>query len=523
MEGRTPVSTVLPQGTLLEDEFDGLSATPFGTVSARQTRSAAAPSSEYAIAAEGRSVPDWIAHSIALRRMVLTLLPIVLCDAFALAAAGLLVQLSLARLYPPAAQLVGRGAPFALLLLIAAYWLHDLYSEVWAHPVVEFRQLTHVSTVGLLAAAAGGFLAPPFAVWCLSAWLVVLIMVPLFRNLVRQICSHHRWWGYPTLVIGAGENADAVARILLAVPRSGLRPVLLTDLNRQCRSATVPVVNDPAILDSIVRTQMIRHAVVSLPDVPSSRLADVLDRYSSLLPHLLVLSDITTLPTLWGASRDFGRLSGLEVRNGLLLVTLQIMKRAIDLAVSLTALSLSLPLLLLVAIAIKCTSRGPVLFGHSRIGRNGRSFKAWKFRTMRLDAEKILREYLAANPTAKKEWELDNKLRNDPRVTRLGRRLRQFSLDELPQLWNVLKGDMSIVGPRPIVKAEIARYGDAFRLYATVKPGITGLWQVSGRNDIDYRGRVMLDQFYIRHWSPWLDVYVLAKTIVAVLLRDGAY
>jgi lipopolysaccharide/colanic/teichoic acid biosynthesis glycosyltransferase len=142
---------------------------------------------------------------------------------------------------------------------------------------------------------------------------------------------------------------------------------------------------------------------------------------------------------------------------------------------------------------------------------------------MHPNGDAVLRKHLAENAEARREWDRDHKLRRDPRVTSVGRLLRMTSFDELPQIWNVLRGDMSLVGPRPIVQDEIVRYGAIYRLYTTVKPGITGLWQVSGRNDIGYEDRVLLDQFYIRHWSPWLDVYILAKTIVALIGRSGAY
>ena len=171
----------------------------------------------------------------------------------------------------------------------------------------------------------------------------------------------------------------------------------------------------------------------------------------------------------------------------------------------------------MVALAVRCLGPGPVLFSHVRIGRHGRLFKAWKFRTMRADGDVVLREHLATDPAARAEWARDHKLTRDPRVTPVGRFLRKSSLDELPQLWNVLRGEMSLVGPRPIVEAEVWRYGNVFRLYTTVKPGVTGLWQVSGRNDIGYDERVQLDEFYIRHWSLWLDVYIFAKTVVALL------
>jgi Undecaprenyl-phosphate galactose phosphotransferase WbaP len=281
--------------------------------------------------------------------------------------------------------------------------------------------------------------------------------------------------------------------------------------------------NDPATLESILRCEGIRHAVVALPEFSIARLAKILDRYSNLVPHLLVLSDASSLPTLWGASRSFGRLSGIEVRNGLLLATLQSVKRFLDLIVAVTSLAISFPLLIAIAATIKLSGPGPIFYGHTRIGRHGRQFKAWKFRTMHLNGDEILRGHLERLPEAKAEWERDHKLRDDPRVTWFGKLLRKASLDELPQIWNVLRGDMSIVGPRPIVVAEIDRYGEVFRQYTSVKPGITGLWQVSGRSNLSYQDRVSLDQFYIRHWSPWLDIYILAKTVVALLNRDGAY
>jgi Undecaprenyl-phosphate galactose phosphotransferase WbaP len=457
------------------------------------------------------------------RRSLRMRLPFVAADLLALSLSGLFAQLAMHLVAPAAAAYVGPWAAVALLPLVAAYCLSALYSEIWVHPVIEFRQLTHITTVGMLAAAVGGMIAWPFPLWCAAAWISAVILVPLLRTVARFFCVGRSWWGFPTLVIGSGSGAEDVAKMLLEAPRSALRPVLLTDPDHGCRASIIPVVNDPATLESLLRARGIRHAVVSLPDFSMNRLTETLDRYSGLVPHLMVLSDTNTLPTLWGASRSFGRLSGIEVRNGLLLSTLQGVKRAIDLLVVFTALCLSLPLLLIIAAGIKLTSKGPIFFGHTRIGRHGRTFKAWKFRTMHPNGDAILREYLQRVVSAQIEWEADRKLRNDPRVTGFGRFLRKFSLDELPQMWNVLRGDMSIVGPRPIVQSEVALYGDVYRLYTTVKPGITGLWQVSGRNDIGYDDRVRLDQFYIRHWSPWLDVYILAKTVTALLSRDGAY
>jgi undecaprenyl-phosphate galactose phosphotransferase len=166
---------------------------------------------------------------------------------------------------------------------------------------------------------------------------------------------------------------------------------------------------------------------------------------------------------------------------------------------------------------------GSVIFKHRRIGRGGQTFECLKFRTMIPNADQVLRTLLERDPELKAEWVRDHKLRNDPRITRLGRFLRRTSLDELPQLWNVLRGDMSLVGPRPVVREELLRYGRNVGIYLAAKPGITGLWQVTGRNDTDYRRRVVLDTYYVRNQNLLLDLYILFKTTGVVLGGTGAY
>jgi Undecaprenyl-phosphate galactose phosphotransferase WbaP len=198
-------------------------------------------------------------------------------------------------------------------------------------------------------------------------------------------------------------------------------------------------------------------------------------------------------------------------------------KRVFDVVVAALIAILTLPVTAVIALAILIDSRGPVLFGHTRIGRGRRTFRVWKFRTMVVNGDEVLRHHFADNPAAALEWELTHKLKNDPRITRVGRLLRRTSLDELPQLWNVLRGDMSVVGPRPIVEAEIPKYGPAFRLYAQVAPGLTGLWQVSGRNDTSYDRRVELDTEYIRRWTAMLDFKLVLRTVRVVLAGTGAY
>lgn len=199
------------------------------------------------------------------------------------------------------------------------------------------------------------------------------------------------------------------------------------------------------------------------------------------------------------------------------------MKTAFDVSLALLLAVLLSPLVLVCALAVRLSSPGAVLYRAPRLGYGLVPFQALKFRTMIEDGDRVLERHLAEHPGRRLEWESRFKLRHDPRVTRVGRFLRVTSLDELPQLWNVLRGEMSLVGPRPIIEAEKPLYGDALWVFSQVKPGLTGLWQVSGRSDTTYEQRVALDVRYVNHWSPWLDCKILARTLVVALLARGAY
>jgi lipopolysaccharide/colanic/teichoic acid biosynthesis glycosyltransferase len=194
-----------------------------------------------------------------------------------------------------------------------------------------------------------------------------------------------------------------------------------------------------------------------------------------------------------------------------------------DVFLVLAATPILVPLMLLIAAAVRSSSPGPVFFSHRRIRGHGMFFTMWKFRTMCVNSTEVLEKYLSEHPEAREEWHKSHKLKNDPRVTRVGVFLRKTSLDELPQLWNVFTGSMSLVGPRPIVAAEVERYGDCFASYCMVKPGITGLWQVSGRSGTSYEKRILLDKRYVKEWSFTGDILILLKTFVSVVNQEGAY
>lgn len=199
------------------------------------------------------------------------------------------------------------------------------------------------------------------------------------------------------------------------------------------------------------------------------------------------------------------------------------LSRGLDIAICFTALAILFPLLLVIAGLLKLSSKGPVLFAHHRVGAGGKLFPCYKFRSMIVNSDAVLAEHLASDPALRQEWERDQKLRNDPRVTPVGKFIRRTSLDELPQLFNVLRGDMSIVGPRPVTLNEMRKYGRYANAYHSVRPGITGLWQISGRNDTSYRRRVAMDVTYARKRNIGLDTMIILKTVPAVVRGSGCY
>lgn len=199
------------------------------------------------------------------------------------------------------------------------------------------------------------------------------------------------------------------------------------------------------------------------------------------------------------------------------------LKRSFDVTAALAAIVFFSPLLAMLALLVKFSDGGSVLYAHTRIGRGGRSFRCLKFRTMVKNGSDVLAAHLDENPAARAEWNATRKLQDDPRVTRVGAVLRKLSLDELPQIFNVLRGEMSFVGPRPVVQDELAMYGVAAECYLRARPGLTGLWQVSGRNDVSYEKRVDFDRYYVENWSFGFDLLIIVKTLPAVIMSRGSY
>ncbi|HEY9816889.1 MAG TPA: undecaprenyl-phosphate galactose phosphotransferase WbaP [Candidatus Obscuribacterales bacterium] len=414
-------------------------------------------------------------------------------------------------------------------LFILAYAIVGLYPGVALSPVDELRWISVTTTLMYLVLGSATFLRREGEVYSrgifLMAWVLSILFVLLGRILTRHTFAHRSWWGYPVMILGAGKTGDLLIRTLKRRPGIGLKPVLVLDDDPDKHGWLhgVPVVGGLELAPVLARTRRIPYAIVAMPGVPRGRLLRLLERYGQTFAHLLIIPDLFGFSSLWVEARDMGGVLGLEVRQQLLLPGPRFTKLMVDLMATLLGGLLLIPFIAIIALLIRLDSPGPIFYRHTRLGRGGRPFKAWKFRSMVQNADRVLQDYLDRHPELRESWEQDHKLKRDPRVTRVGRFLRRTSLDELPQLWNILRGEMSLVGPRPIVDEEIPRYGDTFELYTKVSPGLTGLWQVSGRNNITYDERVNLDAYYVRNWSVWLDFYILMRTVWVVAFGEGAY
>jgi Undecaprenyl-phosphate galactose phosphotransferase WbaP len=456
--------------------------------------------------------------------------PLVAADLLALMVSALLA-FALVRWFWPGFQ---PDLAYLLPLLCGAfliiYALFGLYPGTGLNPVAELRQTNIATTLFFTAFFTTSFAfegSSAFTSWLVSAWFLTTLIDPALRSATRSLFSRFRWWGQPVLIFGGRTAATTNYRHFTLHPRLGFRPIGIIDDSNLNWSADVPelpaYLGPPEKAAAIANEHRVFWAIVAMPERPPSEVQRLIKSHAQCFPHLLVVPDMDGLPSLWNRPYDCGGLVGIHLEINLLLPLPQLLKRMVDLAIVIVGGLCALPLIAVIALLIKFSSPGPVIYGHERIGRNGRRLRVWKFRTMIAHADKVLEPYLAANPKMRKEWDRKHKLANDPRLTRIGRWLRKTSLDELPQLWNVLIGEMSLVGPRPIVEAEVVRYGESFDLYTKVLPGITGLWQISGRNNITYAERVHLDSYYVRNWSPWMDLYILARTFRVVLQGEGAY
>lgn len=417
----------------------------------------------------------------------------------------------------------------AVLVLLGFSWALKLYPGVGNHPVEEFRRQILVITMVFLMFGTGTFMLKQGSDYSravfLIAWTMCVVAVPVARTITKLIFKRAPWFGYPTVIFARGHAADRVVGQLARQPNLGLRAraIVSTDFGLPRSIGGVPVVDPPALVHMLREAGRLPYALVATEGMSPESLKELLGGPLQSFPNVILIPDLPLPSTLWMTGRDLGGMLGLEVQHRLLDPGRRTLKRGLDLLALVVLLPLFLPVLAVLALAIKLDSRGPVFVKLRRVGQNGKLFNQLKFRTMVENADSVLRSTLEKDPELALEWEKTQKLKNDPRLTRVGRLLRMTSIDELPQVLNVLVGQMSLVGPRPITTGETARYAELVSLYTKVLPGLTGLWQVSGRNELEYEERVLLDAYYVRNWSVWLDLYILIKTVWVVLTGRGAY
>jgi lipopolysaccharide/colanic/teichoic acid biosynthesis glycosyltransferase len=484
-------------------------------------------------------------------------------DAIGLFLAPLLAQWWVVGAASPGTRVI--VALVVTLLATTGLAMTRLYSMTPPSPPEEIRRITHVVSlvyIGFCAVAwleKTGYLA--FGVrrgaWFV-AWALSLVLVPLGRGLLRAKFAKKPWWGHPVVVLGAGKVGRALVGTLQNHPELGLKPVAILDDDPEKQGTlraswgqydiSVDSVTDPSLSTPSVRAVWgqfsevegipivggldlapalaqrlgIRCALVAMAETESAELVTTLERVGDGFTNVLLVPDLFNIAHFGAPAHSLGGLLGIEVRRQLLLAGARAAKRTMDLVLTMIGGLLVLPLLVVIAVLIRLDSPGPALYRQERLGQDGVRFQALKFRTMYGDGEERLAGLLASNPALRSEYEEFHKLSTDPRITHFGRWLRKYSLDELPQIYNVLRGDMSLVGPRPYLEREIPAMNQQEVIVLRAKPGITGIWQVTERNATGFERRVQIDFEYVRNWSPWLDIYVLARTFIVISSGTGA-
>jgi len=430
------------------------------------------------------------------------------------------------------------GVPFLLIVLLSEHLGHyNRFKPFWdeyADYLMALAVVAGVSTFYLFFTKTQISRS-----WIGAVWLLAAFLVPIARVMTKRILMLKGRWFEDVVVIGSGRNALEAALAIESNILMGFRVRSLIEPKRV--GVDLPQARE---IKDFLSGENVRYPVVALETDCSSQLEkmgwpyvvlaldyedyverrQMVQRIMAEHPTMSVIPPIKGMPLVGAEISPIFRheVLHLRIKNNLARRLPRLVKRGFDFLASLVLLLVLSPILLVLGWMVR-QDGGPAVFSQERVGKGGKIFKCHKFRTMRVDAEKILKELLESDEQKKLEWERERKLRDDPRITAIGEFLRKTSLDELPQLVNVLKGEMSLVGPRPVTESELSRYGDQVGYYYQTPPGISGLWQISGRNDIDYETRVTLDSWYVRNWSLWYDLVILFKTVRVVFRGSGAY
>lgn len=405
-----------------------------------------------------------------------------------------------------------------------------LYPGYGLDPVEKLRRHAYsvFAALALLAVLALGFQVGDLLSRLLLglSFLGLLFLAPFVRHLVMLGLKRAGLWGKPVIVLSYKEYGTGFVRLLEDEWSLGYNPVALLDYNLVPAGESFEETSYQETLDDAVglaERWRIDTAIFAMPYTRRAQLATLVGHARTSFTHVLIIPNLSGITNSAVVARNLGGNLAVEIKHNLLDPWALRTKRVVDFISTVVGGLFVSPFLLLFALLIYLESGGPVFYRDHRMGRDGKLFACVKFRTMIPDAERMLHEMLEEEPEAREEYARYHKLRNDPRVTRVGRFLRRTSMDELPQLWNVLMGDMSLVGPRPYLPRESQEIGATQSEILRVPPGITGPWQVSGRNQTAFEERVDIDAYYVHDWSIWLDIVILARTLKIVLRGRGAY
>ncbi len=423
----------------------------------------------------------------------------------------------------------------SLLWMPAIYMFFIFYENLYISNLPfwdETRDLIKALTIGTLTVMAivtlGKMGDRVSRAMILGMWATSLFIFPLSRLWGKRFLFFTGIWKERVLVLGAGNAGRLVVDGLLRETHMGYEIIGFLDDDEKKRGTTIcgkKVFGAVRHLPRFVKELDIKTVIIAMPSLPPEKMTALTTWVQGYAVNTMIIPDIKGVALLNTELLHlfYEKIFLMNIKNNLKSMPNRAAKRAFDLFLSALLMPFLIPLFLIIILAIRLETQGPAIYTHDRIGRNGKRFRCYKFRTMHMDAEKRLTELLNSNDELREEWERNWKLKDDPRVTRIGKLLRRTSLDELPQIWNIIKGDMSLIGPRPYLPGEIKEIGENYSIISSIKPGITGLWQVSGRSNTTYDYRIKLDTWYVMNWSLWLDLVIVFKTIRVVLKMEGAY
>lgn len=416
------------------------------------------------------------------------------------------------------------------LLFITVLFLNHGYkidTAYWEKVKIIFRSITIGIVLSIVLMYAGHILNNVSRLFVILSYGFILFYIILFRYILARTLIKLNVLAIPVLLVGAGKTAELVDIHFSNMPLAMYKIVGFVDDNPKSDvlANKYECLGKFSDAEAVIKKYNIPNVLVCAPGLEPRKLVTLINKLQILVEKVTFVPELFGIPAANIQARGLMNEQTLilEVKNNLAQRRNRLFKRIFDITATVIGGILILPVIAIVAILIYLDSPGPIVFGHKRVGQGGKEFPCYKFRSMVPNAQEALEIYLKENPAAREEWERDFKLKDDPRVTKIGKFLRKTSLDELPQLWNVLIGDMSLVGPRPIVRAEVEKYGEYINDFYLVPPGITGVWQVSGRSDTTYEERVLMDSWYVHNWSVWIDIVYLVKTVLAVLKGKGAY